>query len=131
MTEPALANWSPEDEEAEIVFRRPRPAMIVTILMVALASLGAFQFRDSISPFAVRPFGAYLSKTIPSVNPSATAFGTSGGVLLKFAMPGERIQYPLDVHGDPTGLHYEWIRLGETVPVETARPLGGAEVQAP
>jgi hypothetical protein len=131
MTEPALTEWSPEDEAAEVVFRRRRPAVIVTALMVAVATLAAFQFKDNVSPFAVRPFGAYLAHKIPSVNPSATAFGTSGGVLLRFAMPGEHIQYPLDVHGDPTGLHYEWIRLGETIPAETARPLQGAEVQAP
>ncbi|HUQ21352.1 MAG TPA: D-Ala-D-Ala carboxypeptidase family metallohydrolase [Gemmatimonadaceae bacterium] len=131
MTEPAVSDWSVEEETNSAVFRRRRPAMIVTALLVTVASLAAFQFKDNMSPFAIRPFGSYLVNKIPSVKPSANAFGTSGGVLLRFAMPSEHIQYPLDVHGDPSGLHYEWIRVGETVPAETARPLQGADVQAP
>lgn len=110
---------------------RRKPAIAVTAGLVIVASLGAFQFRDGISPFAVKPFGVFLSKTLPTAEPSASAFGTSGGVLLRFAMPAEEIEYPLDVHGDPTGLHYEWVRLGETVGSERPRVLSGANVKAP
>ena len=121
----------PEEETAEAVFRRPRPALWVTVLLLIGATIGAFQFRDSISPFAVKPFGTYLVKKLPLAEPSATAFGTSGGVMMRFAMPAEEIEYPLDVHGDPAGLQYEWIRLGETIPTETTRPLVGANVRVP
>lgn len=110
---------------------RRKPAIAVTAALVIVASLGAFQFRDGISPFAVKPFGVFLSKTLPTAEPSASAFGTSGGVLLRFAMPAEEIEYPLDVHGDPTGLHYEWVRLGETVGAAPSRVLSGASVKAP
>jgi hypothetical protein len=132
MTDPALTNWPQEDDAADALFRRPRPAVLVSALLVAVATLAAFQFKDSINLLSVRPFGTYLTKTvIPAAQPSATAFGTSGSVLLRFAMPGVQIQYPLDVHGDPTGLSYEWIRLGETVPAEAPRPLRGADVRVP
>jgi hypothetical protein len=46
-------------------------------------------------------------------------------------MPGQEVEYPLDVHGDPTALHYEWVRLGETIGSEPARVLLGANVRAP
>jgi uncharacterized protein YcbK (DUF882 family) len=123
---------APDQEEvAEAIYRRPRPAMLVTGLLLAAATLGALQFRSDISLFAAKPFGTFLSKALPLAEPSASAFGTSGEVLLRFAMPGEQIQYPLDVHGDPTGLRYEWIRLGETVPTEVPRLLLGADVRVP
>jgi uncharacterized protein YcbK (DUF882 family) len=124
---------SDEAEEAvqEAVFKRSKPATLVTGLLLVVATMGAVQFRSSIAPFAVKPFGKFLAEALPAVTPSATAFGASGGVLLRFAMPGERIRYPLDVHGDPTSLHYDWVRLGETVATGAPRALLGAEVQAP
>jgi uncharacterized protein YcbK (DUF882 family) len=126
--EPAMTGWSPEEPE-DVLFRRRKPAMLVTVLLVVIASLGAFQFRNS--PFALKPFGTFLSRTLPTAEPSASAFGASGGVLLRFAMPGQEVEYPLDVHGDPTALHYEWVRLGETIGSEPARVLLGANVRAP
>ena len=113
------------------LFRRPRPTTIVTALLLVAATLGAVQFRSSISPFAVKPFGKFLSEALPIAVPSSTAFGTSGGVLLRFAMPGARIQYPLDVHGDPTSLQYDWVRLGETAASGNSQPLIGSDVSAP
>ncbi len=119
------------EDDAEAIFRPRRPALLVTALLLVAATLGAFQLRNNISPFVVKPFGTFLAKRLPAAEPSASAFGTSGGVLLRFALPGEQIEYPLDVHGDPTALQYQWVRLGETVPTESPRPLIGADVRAP
>jgi uncharacterized protein YcbK (DUF882 family) len=116
---------------ADTAFRPRKPAILLSALFLAIATLGAVQFGGGLSPFSVKPFGTYLTKALPPAEPSASAFGTSGGVLLRFAMPGEQIQYPLDVHGDPSGLQYEWIRLGETVPTEVQRLLIGANVRVP
>ena len=118
---------------AEVVTKiSPRkPAILLSALLLAIATLGAVQFSGGLPAFSVKPFGTYLTKALPLAEPSASAFGTSGGVLLRFAMPGEQIQYPLDVRGDPTGLHYEWIRLGETVPTGGSRALIGADVRVP
>jgi len=128
--ERAMTEQNP-DEPIEAIFKHRRPAMLATVLLLAAATLGAFQFRTSVSPFAVKPFGTFLSKALPAVEPSASAFGESGGVLMRFAMPSVEIQYPLDVHGDPTALQYEWVRLGETVATDGARPLLGADVLTP
>lgn len=115
----------------ESFYRHKRPALIVTLGLIFVATVGAIQFIRPLPGFATKPFGSFLSKNLPIASPSATAFGASGGVLLKFAMPGQAVQYPLDVHGDPTALSYSWVRVGDSITVEPARPLLGAQVITP
>lgn len=116
----------------ETSHRHKRPALVVTLALFLAASLGALQFIRPLPGFATKPFGTFLSRSLPAASPSATAFGASGEVLLKFAMPGQSVEYPLDVHGDPTALAYTWVRVGDTASaVEAPRPLLGARVQVP
>jgi hypothetical protein len=115
----------------ESLYRHKRPALLVTLGLIVAATLGALQFKAQPGFFGTRPLAAFLSRSLPAASPSATAYGESGGVLLKFAMPSEEIEYPLDVHGDPTELSYSWVRLGDTATAEVARPLRGADVAAP
>jgi hypothetical protein len=46
-------------------------------------------------------------------------------------MPSQEISYPLDVHGDPSALHYAWIRNGDTALATAAQPLIGDKVLVP
>jgi uncharacterized protein YcbK (DUF882 family) len=46
-------------------------------------------------------------------------------------MPGTNVEYPLAVHGDPAALSYEWVRVGESVAIDGARPLTGPQMRAP
>ena len=114
-----------------IVVRRRKPAMFVTCALFVAATAGALQFRSPVSSFAMKPFGTFLRKSLPVAAPSASAFGASGGVLLRFAMPGEVVEYPIDVHGDPASLSYSWVRVGDSASVGPSRPLLGARVKAP
>ena len=114
----------------EALYRHKRPALIVTLGLIVLATLGALQFKAP-SGFGSKPFGAFLSRSVPVAAPSATAFGQSGAVVLKFSLPGQSIQYPLDVHGDPEELSYSWVRIGDTAVAAPSRPLLGAEVETP
>ena len=115
----------------EIFYRHKRPALIVSIGLMVLATLGALHVKNPNGVFGAKPFGTFLSRRLPIATPSPTAFGASGGVLLKFAMPGASLEYPLDVHGDPTALSYSWVRVGDSAVTETARPLAGADVVVP
>ncbi|MEO8575882.1 MAG: D-Ala-D-Ala carboxypeptidase family metallohydrolase [Gemmatimonadales bacterium] len=115
----------------ESFYRHKRPAFIVTLGLIVIATVGAVQFIRPLPGFATKPFGTFLSRNLPIASPSASAFGASGGVLLKFAMPGQSVEYPLDVHGDPTALSYSWVRVGDSTTVEPPRPLLGAQVITP
>ena len=111
--------------------RHKRPALIATLGLIVLATLGALHVKNPSGVFAAKPFGIFLSRSLPTAAPSPTAFGASGGVLLKFAMPGASLVYPLEVHGDPTSLSYSWVRVGDSAVSETPRPLAGADMIVP
>src|SRR6185369_1958458 len=49
-----------------------------------------------------------------SVGASLNAFGNSGQVKLRFALPGDDVEFPLEVSGDPSQLTYEWVALRDT-----------------
>ncbi|MEO8194494.1 MAG: hypothetical protein ABI681_11645, partial [Gemmatimonadales bacterium] len=115
----------------EISYRPKRPALIVTLGLMVVATVGSLQFREPLTGFISKPFATFLSRSLPYAAPSASAFGASGGVLVKFAMPGQSVEYPLDVRGDPTALTYSWVRVGDTATVGGSRVLQGAQVQAP
>lgn len=114
----------------ETLYRHKQPALVVTLGLIVIATLGALEFKAA-PGFRGKPFGAFLSRTLPPAAPSATAFGESGGVLLKFVLPGAQVRYPLDVRGDPSELAYSWVRVGDTANVQIPRPLAGAELSAP
>ena len=115
----------------EFYYRNKRPAAIVMVGLIVIATLGALQFKSPAGAFGAKPFAAFLSKKLPIAAPSASAFGESGGVLLKFALPGQSLEYPLDVHGDPSELEYSWVRLGDSMMVDAGKPLAGASVDVP
>jgi hypothetical protein len=107
-------------------------AHIATAALTIVAALGALQFTRPLPQFEQGPFAGFLTHTVlPQAAPSATAFGESGEVKLKFALPGGTISYPLDVHGDPTSLSYAWTRLGDSVLATPPKALIGSQVVAP
>ena len=118
------------DPTGENLYRHKRPALIVTLGLIVIATLGALQFKAP-DAFGKKPFTAFLSRRVPMAVPSASAFGESGGVLLRFALPGDSMKYPLDVHGDPSSLEYSWVRLGDSALVQPGKSLTGVHVNVP
>ena len=114
----------------ENLYRHKRPALIATLGLIVIATLGALQFKAP-DAFERKPFAAFLSRRVPMAAPSATAYGESGGVLFKFALPGASIQYPLNVHGDPQSLGYSWVRIGDSAIVQPPQSFRGADVNVP
>ena len=81
------------------------------------------------APVAPRaPFARY---TEPSAWASADAFGTSRKVKLRFTLPGQAVEFPLAVAGDPSTLAYQWVPLADSVLLSEPRPLVGSTVHAP
>jgi hypothetical protein len=115
----------------ELPVRKRHTTRIVWITVAAIAAVGAFQFLQASSD-TNKPIGTYLTRSgVPLAEPSISAFGASGEVKLAFAMPGQEISYPLDVHGDPTELQYAWVRNGDTTLSTVPRVLTSDKVFAP
>jgi uncharacterized protein YcbK (DUF882 family) len=64
-------------------------------------------------------------------NASGNAFGRSGEVKLLFALPGQKVQFPLAVGGDPTALTYEWTSLRGIETGFSSQPIDGADIATP
>jgi hypothetical protein len=115
----------------ELPVRKRHTTRIVWITVAAIAAVGAFQFLQA-SGDTKKPIGTYLTHSVvPLAEPSISAFGASGEVKLAFAMPGQEISYPLDVHGDPTELQYAWVRNGDTTLSTVPKILTSDKVFAP
>lgn len=106
-------------------------ADVATILVALCAALGVVQFYRPEAALGRTPF-AHLGGTTYSLgSASGNAFGRSGEVKLLFAMPGEKLEFPLAVGGDPSVITYEWTSLRESQAIFVPQPLEGAEVAAP
>jgi hypothetical protein len=125
----------PTGEELELPdglpVRKRHTTRIVWVTVAAIAAVGAFQFLQA-SNASKKPIGTYLTHSVvPLAEPSISAFGASGEVKLAFALPGQEISYPLDVHGDPTELQYAWVRNGDTTLATIPKTLTSDKVFAP
>lgn len=76
------------------------------------------------------PF-AQATVLVPPVRAALSAFGRSGEVRMRFSLPGERVDFPLEVGGDPHTLSYTWVRLDDSVAVDTVRPLSDRIIAPP
>lgn len=114
--------------------RRPKRRRDALVSMGAflVAALGVVQFQNP-PAFLTRPFerAPVVQARLPQVSISPTAFGKSGEVRVRMAMPGDSVEYPLEVQGDPTALAYQWVSVLDTVPADSVRPLDGARIAAP
>lgn len=110
--------------------RRPRNRAARTnwasLAIVCAAAVGVVQFYHPPRSLLVAPVRAVLA-----AEPGPDAFGRSGEVKIRFAMPGDRVEYPLEIDGDPTAIRYQWVDLANGAHVDSARPLDGAELVVP
>lgn len=103
----------------------------VTVLIFCFAALAVIEFHE---PPTVRLLGATtdaVQVAFPDARPSINAYGSSGEVRVQLALPGQLVEYPLEVSGDPTSLGYQWVRMSDSLPADSVRLLGGATVVAP
>jgi uncharacterized protein YcbK (DUF882 family) len=108
---------------------RPLRTHVATVLVALCAAIGVIQFYSPGSALGRTPFGRNLEYNLGAA--SGNAFGRSGEVKLLFAMPGNRIEFPLAVGGDPSTLSYEWTSLRGSETGFVRRALEGAQVSTP
>ncbi len=119
---------------------QPRGALgtIGAALMFCVATIAVVTFMrpsDSMptAPFARLTAAISGSREAPAalVTASADAFGRSGNVRLRFALPGQRVEFPIDVTGTTDAIGYRWIRDGDSVSTDPVLPLTAEPPTAP
>ena len=104
---------------------------LATVIVALCAAIGVIQFYRPDAALGRTPFGTTNAATYDLGSASVNAFGRSGEVKLLFAMPGERLEFPLAVGGDPAVISYEWTSLRGNETGFVSQPLAGAEVGTP
>jgi uncharacterized protein YcbK (DUF882 family) len=122
--------------------RFARRERFATLVIVSLAAIGVVQFFRPAGAAARGPFSRFAAGETRFVRAAAMgrgghaeasrdAFGRSGEVRMRFSLPGNTVEFPLVVGGDPRSLRYEWLRLGDTTAIDSSQALRGANVMTP
>jgi hypothetical protein len=112
----------------EPIRRVPTKVERSTIFVCALAVVAFSQMSRPWRHVATRPSPLRIGLV---ANASLNAFGNSRGVRLRFALPSQQIEFPIEVSGDPSELTYEWRRLRDTMPASFPRSIDGAQLLSP
>ena len=114
--------------------RRPFGA-IGAGLMFCIATLGAVQFLRPSEAMPTAPFSRLAAAMAPTsalaAAPSADAFGRSGNVKVRFALPGQAVEFPISLTGAVDSLAYQWVAYGDTISSEPLLALSTAPLPAP
>lgn len=111
--------------------RRGIRSHLATVAVALCAAVGVIQFYRPDAALGRPPFGGTDERSYSLGAASGNAFGRSGEVKLLFAMPGERVEFPLAVGGDPAVIRYEWTSLRGSESGFPSQALEGAEVETP
>jgi len=106
-------------------------------LFFGLATIGAVQFLRPEGALATAPL-SNLANAIaparalpPSASPTLDAFGQSGAVKVRLALPGDRVEFPIAIAGGGDSLSYQWVSALDSSAAEPARDLTAAPTIAP
>lgn len=111
-----------QEQELEPASRLARFIPVIAFTVLALGSLLALRQADA--AFGPRAVDAPPPPP-PDARLAASALGRSRAVHMRFALPGERVQFPLELRAAPSSVAFEWIPLGELAPLDSARTDGG------
>lgn len=62
-------------------------------------------------------------RAVPEARAAADAFGRSGRLRMRFALPGTLVDYPIEVEGQLSLLRYAWLPIGSDEDAEPPRSL--------
>jgi len=99
--------------------RRPDPSRRITLVVSVLAAIAYVAFLRPAEGLDARA----IKRGSLTARPAADAFGLSGQLKMRFALPGLPVEYPIEVQGGLDSVEYSWIARGDTVPTGQPRPL--------
>jgi hypothetical protein len=127
-----LEGWTAADRVPSSRRRRAGGSPWFPVVFFGAVALLFLQFYSPPKSLLTGPFGRINEEMgVPNFRPAPDAFGKSGGVTMRFSLPGDTIQFPLEIFGDPTSLMYQWVRLSDLSPVDSLLPLNGVELHVP
>ena len=101
------------------------------LLAGGMATIAAVQLYEPPTELLAGSSAESVKRSVPVVEASDAARGASGDVLMRFARAGERVVFPVTVHGSPLGFTYTWVRAGGTEGADVARPLDSDTLLVP
>ena len=112
---------------------RPRRVPLGTVATAVIAAVAVLTvYRPPQHPLLQPPFQmADGQPLLPFATPAPNAFGRSGEVKMRFVLPGQPVDYPLELQGDRVALGYQWVRVVDSVATDVLRPLIGEELVGP
>ncbi|MEO7456420.1 MAG: D-Ala-D-Ala carboxypeptidase family metallohydrolase [Gemmatimonadaceae bacterium] len=107
---------------------RSRLGAIGAGLLFVVATVGAVQFvrpssNMTTAPFALLAPASDEGTAAITAQPAADAFGRSGNVKVRFALPGQSVEFPVSLTGSVDSLEYQWVAYGDSTSTEPLRPL--------
>jgi len=114
-----------------------RLGSIGAALFFGLATIGAAQFLRPEGALATAPLSKLAGSIAParalppSASPTLDAFGRSGAVKVRLALPGGRVEFPIAIAGGGDSLSYQWVSAVDSTPAGPARDLTAAPTIAP
>ena len=105
------------------------------LVLCGAAAIGVVQFSPPRNDLPVVPLAhlsaALSASPLPTATPTPDAFGRSGQLKVRFALPGQAIEFPLSISGDSDSLTYQWVSVTDTTLVGAALPLTSSRPTAP
>jgi len=103
----------------------------VAIVLSGLAAIAAVELYEPPTELMAGSSAESAKNSVPVVEAASTALGLSGDVKMHFVRAGERVAFPLQVHGSPVGFTYQWVKVGSEQSGDVARPIDSDTLLAP
>jgi Peptidase M15 len=108
-------------------------------LLFGLATIGAVQFLRPEGGLTTAPLSNLAHAMSappapglpPTASPTADAFGQSGEVKVRLALPGEHVEFPIAIAGSGDSLAYQWVNAVDLSSPDPERTLTAAPTSAP
>lgn len=127
-----------DDRQAADGTRQPASGpRLLSVAAAFAAALGVVQLYTPPRQLLSAPFRALAARDseavlVPAAALAPEAFGKSGGLRVRFALPNDTVTYALDVPGRGAPLAYQWVRYGnKALSVGPLRALAGPTLVAP
>jgi uncharacterized protein YcbK (DUF882 family) len=103
----------------------------LAIVLSGLAAIAAVELYEAPTELMAGSSAESVKRSVPVVEAASTSLGLSGDVQMHFVRAGERVAFPLQVHGSPIGFTYQWVKVGSEQSGDVARPIDGDTLLAP